>query len=163
MELEEARRRSLGGTFLGLGHQILLPAPQNPLPLPSHMPSPHKQQVLPLKVFSPCPLKFSLCQDHELLVSNLYNYMGNCEPRWFLLVSPLQHVNLRYILHLAKSSDLCFIFYLAHLILRPLSINHSNNYNQAPAVEVGGAQGPHMAPERDGGDPMCRSWKTVNA
>jgi hypothetical protein len=59
------------------------------------------------------------------------------------MVLALEYVNLRYILHLAKSWNLCFIFCLGHLILRPPSTNCRDNDDLAPEMGVGRAQGPH--------------------
>ena len=53
------------------------------------------------------------------------------------MVLALEYVNLRYILHLAKSWNLCFIFCLGHLILRPPSTNCSDSDDPAPGMGVG--------------------------
>lgn len=60
---------------------------------------PHKQGVLPI---SPQILSFPRARATCIKFSNTHNYMGNCESRWFLLVSSSEHMNSRYVLHLAN-------------------------------------------------------------
>lgn len=103
LELDQARRIFPGDNFLGLVPHILLPATQNPYP--TH-PQPRKHQVLQFVVFFAFPphiLYFPGPQAACFKFNNPHNSMDNCEPRWFLLVTPLEPTNLKCMLYLAKS------------------------------------------------------------